>query len=390
MFFCGIDVAKRQHVAVFLDQIGTITRRAFEIANARPGFEELHQKLEALSEPVLVGLEATGHYWLALYEFLTQRGYAVVVLNPFQVHAYRRSGIRKCKTDRTDAFWIADLIRIGTARASSPTLPVIVQLRELSRFRFRLTEQVGDCKRKIITILDRVFPEYETLFSSPFLATSRRLLAEAVTAQEFAELDLTELAKVIRSASRGRWGVEKATQVQNAARQSVGVGFLTDAVHVEMRCLLEQMDLVELQRAHVDEALEALMAQVPQFLTTIPGIGLATGAALLAEIGEIQRFPAPEKLVAYAGIDARVYQSGEFEADHAHMSKRGSPYLRHALWQAAVMAIRHDPELRAYYERKRAEGKPYGTAVGAICRKLVARIYIVLKEKRPYQPRAAI
>ena len=389
MFFCGIDVAKRKHVALFLHDTGTIAQRAFEITNTRAGLEELAQRLKALPEPVTVGLEATGHYWLALYEFLTQHGYPVVVLNPLQIHAYRRSGVRKCKTDRTDAFWVADFVRIGNGQATPPTLPVLVQLRELSRFRFRLTEQVGDCKRKIIAILDRVFPEYETLFSNVFLVSSRRLLAEAVTAQEFADLDLTELARVLQSASRGRFGADKAVAVQTLARQSVGVGFLADAVRVEMRCLLEQIELVETQRTQIDEALEGLMAQVPQFLTTIPGIGLATGAAVLAEIGEIQRFPSAEKLVAYAGIDATVYQTGEFEADHAHMSKRGSPYLRHALWQAASMARLHDPELRAYYERKRAEGKHHGTAVGAICRKLIARIYIVLKEQRPYEVRSA-
>jgi transposase len=176
--------------------------------------------------------------------------------------------------------------------------------------------------------------------------------------------------------------------VQILAAQSIGVRFLADAVRVEMRCLLEQITLLETQRDQIDQALDELMTQVPQFLTTIPGVGLATGAALLAEIGDIHRFAEPEKLVAFAGIDARVYQTGEFTADHAHMSKRGSPYLRHALWQAATMAMLHDPELHAYYERKRAEGKHHGVVLGAICRKLLTRIYIVLKEQRPYQVRA--
>jgi transposase len=149
------------------------------------------------------------------------------------------------------------------------------------------------------------------------------------------------------------------------------------------------MDLLEVQRDRVDEALGQLMASLPQYITTIPGIGPVSGAAILAEIGDVSRFPTVEKLVAYAGIDATVYQSGEFEGTHRHMSKRGSPYLRLALWQAAFMAIQHDPELRAYYNRKRAEGKAHGTALGAICRKLLARIYVVLKEQRPYIPRAA-
>jgi transposase len=389
MFFCGIDVAKRNHVALVMDAAGTITQRAFSIANTREGLTQLHERLKDLPEPVTLGLEATGHYWLALYEFLTQHGYAVIVFNPMQIHAYRKSGVRKCKNDRTDAFWIADFVRIGQGRVATPATPVLLQLRELTRFRFRVTEQIGDCKRKMIAVLDRVFPEYETLFSNVFLATSRRLLQDAVTAQEFAELDVTELTQVLQSTSRGRFGPEKAQAVQTLARQSIGVRFLTDAVRVEMRCLLEQIALLETQRDQIDEALADLLTQVPQFITTLPGIGLATGAALLAEIGDIHRFPEPEKLVAFAGIDARVYQTGEFTADHAHMSKRGSPYLRHALWQAAAMAMVHDPELHAYYERKRAEGKHHGVVVGAICRKLLMRIYVVLKEQRPYQVRTA-
>jgi transposase len=202
MFFCGIDVAKRNHVALIMHASGTITQRAFSIANTRAGLDQLHQRLQSLAEPVTIGLEATGHYWLALYEFLTQHGYAVIVFNPMQIHAYRKSGVRKCKNDRTDALWIADFVRIGQGQVASPATPVLLQLRELTRFRFRVTEQIGDCKRKIIAVLDRVFPEYETLFSNIFLATSRRLLQEAVTAQEFADLDVTELTDAADDQSR--------------------------------------------------------------------------------------------------------------------------------------------------------------------------------------------
>ena len=384
MLFCGIDVAKRKHVALCLDDAGQVVKPAFSVANDRAGFEHLLQQLAALPGPVTVGLEATGHYWLALYETLITHGYEVIVLNPLQVHAYRRSGLRKRKTDASDAFWIADFIRIGNVPASERHTPVMLQLRELTRFRYRLSETIGDSKRKVLNVLDRVFPEYETLFSNVFLKSSRRLLAEAVTAQEFADFDLEELTHLLRTASRGHFGQEKAETLQRLARQSIGVHFLTDAVRIEMRCLLEQIELLETQRQQVDEALTALMTQIPQHITTIPGISLATGATILAEIRDVQRFESVEKLVAYAGIDATVYQTGQFTAEHAHMSKRGSPYLRHALWQAANVAIRHDSELQAFYQRKRAEGKHHGTALGAACRKLLARIYVILKENRPY------
>jgi len=384
MYYCGIDVAKRKHAIALLDEHGQPAHRPFTIDNTRAGFDQLLQALAHLAGPVLIGLEATGHYWWALYEDLTQQGHPVVVLNALQVHAFRKSGVRKVKSDRTDASWIAEFLRFSQPTPARPTTTIFLQLKEVSRFRYHLAEQIGDCKRKLLSILDRVFPEYETLFSSVFLTSSRQLLARAASAQELATFDLAELTDLLKTTSRNRFGRTKAETVQTTAQQSVGVRFLADAAQLEVRCLLAQIDLLEEQRAQVDTALAQLMAQVPQHLTSIPGVGPTTGAALLAEIGDIQRFDAPEKLVAYAGIDATVYQTGQFEAHQMHMSKRGSPYLRHALWQAASMAIQYDAELRAYYDRKRTEGKSHGTALGAICRKLITRIYIVLKENRPY------
>ena len=384
MGICGIDIAKLKHAVLVLDEQGQIIVSAFSITNNRSGFEQLHQRLAALPEPITIGLEATGHYWWALFEYLTGIGYPVVVLNPLQVHAYRKSGVRKCKSDRTDAFWIADLVRIGNGRLLRTDTPGLLQLRELTRFRARLTEQIGDCKRKILGVLDRVFPESETLFSDVFLRSSRTLLLEAVTAQDFADFDLAELTRLLRTASAGRFGDGKAQTIQAAARQSVGITFLADAARVEMRCLLEQIDLLETQRLRLDETIADLMAQLPQHITSIPGIGPVTGAAILAEIGDIHRFTEPEKLVAYSGIDVAVHQTGQFQSTQMHMSKRGSLHLRMALWQAASVAIRYDPDLAAYYQRKRAEGKHHNTVIGAVCRKLLARIYVVLKEQRPY------
>lgn len=245
-------------------------------------------------------------------------------------------------------------------------------------------QQIGDCKRKIITVLDRVFPEYERLFSDVFLVTSRQLLSQAVTAEEFAAFDLAELEQLLQSVSRKHFGAEKAAQIHSAACQSVGVSFLTDAIHIEMSCMLKQIDLLEDQCTEVEDKIEELMRSSPHYITTIPGIGLVTGAMLLAEIGDIQRFASVEKLVAYAGIDATVYKTGQFEGDEMHMSKRGSHYLHAALWQAATASLLHNPELRLYYDKKRAEGKPHGVALGALCHKLLARVYIVMKEQRAY------
>jgi len=383
-YYCGIDVAKRKHAVAILDEIGQMQKPVFETENTLAGMVYLIEQLGRLAGNISIGLEATGHYWLSLYDVLTKQGYPVVVINPLQIAAYRKSGVRKVKNDRTDAIWIADFVRIANIPASSRDIPALLQLRELSRFRFWLSEQIGDCKRKLVTILDRVFPEYERLFSSVFITSSRAMLQEAVSAQDFADFDLQELTDLLAKTSRGRFGQEKARQIQTQARQSIGVGFLANAAQVEMRCLLAQIELLEEQQAEVEAAEEELMAQIPQYITTIPGVGAVTGAAILAEIGDVARFENEDKLVAYAGIDATVNQSGQFQGTKMHMSKRGSPYLRLALWQAASMALQHNDELRAYYDKKIAEGKAHGTALGAVCRKLLIRIYVVLKENRPY------
>lgn len=386
MFYCGIDVAKRQHAVVVLDDHGQVQKKVFKIDNTRAGLQRLLAELAPLEE-VQVGLEATGHYWLSLYEVLSQQDYPITVLNPLQIAAYRRSGLRKVKNDQTDAIWIADFLRISDAPATSREIPALLQLKELSRFRMRLSEQIGTCKRKVLTILDKVFPEYEQLFSSVFVKSSRAMLQEAVSAQEFADFDLRELTALISKTSRGQFGRAKAQQIQAQARQSIGVGFLADAAQVQIRCLLAQLELLEEQRDEVERVQGELMESIPQYLTTIPGIGIPTGAAILSEIGDIQRFETPAKLIAYAGIDATVHQSGQFRATESHMSKRGSPYLRLALWQTTSMALRYNDELSIYYQKKRAEGKAHGTALGAVCRKLLIRIYVILKENRPYEIR---
>ena len=384
MYYCGIDIAKTGHVVALIDESGAVIKQGLVISNDQKGFETLDQFLLPYKQELQIGLEATGHYWLALYEYLSKQGYKLTVINPLQVKAFRKMDIRKRKTDRIDALAISEFMRFAKPSGTQVNLPVLLQLKELTRFRFWLVQQVGDCKRKIISVLDRVFPEYEHLFSDVFLVTSRELLSQAVTAEEFAALDLSELEQLLQSTSRRHFGAEKAAQIHSAACQSVGVSFLTDAIHIEMSCMLKQINLLEEQCAQVEEKIEELMASTPHYITTIPGIGLVTGAMMLAEIGDIQRFPSIEKLVAYAGIDATVYKTGQFEGDEMHMSKRGSHYLRSALWQAATASLLHNPELKQYYDKKRAEGKPHGVAMGALCHKLLTRVYVVMKEQRAY------
>jgi transposase len=383
----GIDVAKRSHEACFLDEQGQELDRPLRFPNTVGGVAALSDRLRRLGQPVSIALEATGHYWLALHERLTGEGFSVQVVNPIQTDAYRRTTVRKVKTDRRDSWVIADFHRIGRVRPGYVPDATTIQLRELTRFRFKLVHQVGDAKRKALTILDRVFPEYERLFSDVFIVTSRQLLRTATAAEEFAGFDLEELAALLRRSSRGRFGREKAQVIQMAARNSLGLSSLGPVASLELRWLLDQVEFLEKQIVQVEAAIGELMTTQEQYLTTIKGISTILAATILAEIGDIHRFNRLESLVAYAGIDPAVHSSGEFAGTQAHLSKRGSPYLRRALWLAATSARRFNPDLQEYFERKTRAGKPYGIVMTAISRKLLGRIYVVLKENRPYEVR---
>jgi transposase len=387
MFLVGIDVAKRFHEACVLDASGHTVGLPLKFPSSRTGADKLVSTLRELDDSATIALEASGHYWQGLYHYLVAQGFPVVVANPLQTDAYRSTGVRKVKNDRRDAFVIADFLRIGRVQANYIPGEVVVQLRELTRYRMDLEDQIGDAKRRILTVMDRVFPEYPSIFSDAFIASSRALLKEAVSAADFATFDLEELVHLLRQVSRGRLGREKAETLQEKAADSLGLAFLSTTARVKISSLLEQVELLERQVKEVEIAITRLMEQEPQFLTTIKGIGPVLAATLLAEIGDIRRFSSLESLVAYAGIDPSVFESGEFTGRKQHMSKRGSPYLRRALWLAAHSTRQWNTDLDSYFQRKLAEGKPYKVAMGALCRKLLARVYVVLRENRPYHVR---
>jgi transposase len=390
MIAVGIDVGKRTHQACFLDEQGQELGRSLRFANSCEGVRQLEARLQALPERATIALEASGHYWLGLHRQLTQAGFPVQVLNPLQTEALRDTGVRKTKTDRRDAFVLADLVRIGRARPNYVPDDTILQLRELTRFRWDLADRIGDAKRKVLTVLDRVFPEFAPHFTDPFGASARELLARAASAAEFAALDLTALVQLLERTSRKQFGQAKAEALQRSAQESLGVASLGPAAQLEIRALLDQIGLLEAQVREVDAAITKLLAGREHHLTSIPGlgpVGPVLAATILAEIGDVARFSRLEALVAYAGLDPSVFESGAFHGRRQHISKRGSPYLRRALYLAAHSAHRRNPDLAAYLERKLGEGKPYKAAVVALAHKLLARIYTVLKEGRPYEVR---
>jgi transposase len=394
MFYLGIDIGKNKHVASMIDANGKAVFKAFSFDNTTDGGDSLLTKLYehgARTEDVEIGLEATGHYWLAAYSFLHDSGFKIHVINPIQTDGWRKGiEIRKRKTDAIDSILIAELVRYGDFDESSLPDEDLVSLKQLTRFRSWLVDSIADLKRKVICVLDQVFPEYESVFSDIFGVTSKELLLKYTTPGELEELSVDALAELLATLSRKRHGRQTAEKLSKVASRSFGVTFCRDSFTFQLRALIEQMKYIETQVKETENEIEAIMEEIDSTITSIPGIGKVTGAVILGEIGNIERFDSPAKLVAFAGIDATVRQSGEFEGSSNKMSKRGSPYLRRALFQSALVAAtgrNPDPILREFYLKKRSQGKHHGTCIGAVSRKLCYIIYTILKENRLYEIR---
>lgn len=396
MIYGGIDVAKYSHEVCLVNESGDIVLK-IHIDNNHKGMNKLLQALERLGlkpDDVKFCLEATGHYWLPIYCYLTDLGFELHVINPIQSDALRNLYVRKTKTDQKDALLLADLLRLGRAPETRLPSETTLKLQSLSRLRFEFIRQVGSLKNRVLGILDRIFPEYPGCFSDVFIRTSKELLKSYPAPEELAEVDLSELSAFLKEHSRGRFGEERAKKIQSLAKGTFGITIALDAFTLQLRLLIEQIEFIEEQIKVIEDAINEVMEELRpsketpyrHVIETIPGIGPVLAAAIIGEIGDISRFPNPRALVAYAGLDATVRASGLFEGTRNRMSKRGSPVLRNSLWLAAVSARRFNPELKAYYELKRSQGKHLNVATGAVARKLVHLIYSLWKDNRPYDP----
>ena len=386
MFYLGIDIGKNTHVASLVDDKKKVIFKAFSFSNSIDGAESLILKLEAFKNELEVGMEATGHYWLSLYSYLVEKSFTVRVINPIQTDGWRQSvEIRKRKTDIIDSLLIADLLRYGDFVETSLSNEDYLSLRNLSRFRSYLISSIGDLKRKTIALLDQVFPEYASSFSNIFGKTSKEILSNFSTPSDFEDINSDDLSTFLESVTRKNYASKKIDELSKKASSSFGINFCLDSFSLQIKMLIEQISFIQNQVSDVENEIEVLLEKLNSPITTIPGIGSVNAATILGEIGDIKRFSNPSKLVAYAGLDASVSQSGEYESTYNHMSKRGSPYLRRALFQSALRAEFCDPVFSDYYQKKITEGKHHLVATNAVARKLCHTIFAVLTKDEPYQ-----
>lgn len=380
MIYEGIDIAKLNHFASALSSDGEIMLQPFKFTNDYDGFHLLAQKLDSfVSDELIIGLESTAHYGNNLVEFLVKRNYKVCVINPIQTSTMRKNNIRKTKTDKVDTYIIAKTLMMNPHRIFTMQDISIMHLKELGRFRMKLIKKRTQAKIQLTSCVDQAFPELQYFFKSGIHQKSvYAVLKEAPATESIASMHLTHLSHLLETTSHGHFKKDTATELRILAQKSVGSSDTSISTQITQTIVL--IELLDSQVTDVEAQMKRIVTSLDSVIMTIPGIGCINGGMILGEIGNITRFSNPSKVLAYSGLDPAVYQSGNFNASHTRMSKRGSRPLRYALINAAHNVVRNNKTFKDYYDQKISEGKSHYNALGHCAGKLVRIIYKMLTD----------
>ena len=390
MICVGIDVAKDKHDCFILSSEGEALADVFTVRNNAEGFNTLLQMICRCARPedkIKVGLEATGHYSYNILGFLLNKGLPTFVIHPLHTNLYRKSlSLRKTKTDRVDARTIAAMLMSDVdLKPYTDTAYHNEELKSLTRYRFDKVRERAKLKQSVSRLVTILFPELEKLVPSLHLASVYALLIEFPGAKQVAGAHLTHLKATLSDASKGRYGRDMAVTLRDAARCSVGS--VMPAKSLELQHTIRLIRELDAEIEDIETAIQSMMDEMQSPITTIPGIGVRMGAMILAEIGDFSRFNSPDKILAYAGMSPSTYQSGQLSLSgpYSHMEKRGSRYLRYALYNATKYVCLWDPAFAAYLAKKRGEGKHYNVALSHAAKKLVRLICALEKSQQSYR-----
>lgn len=388
--YTAIDSAKEEHMTMVKDRSGNTLLAPFPFDADLDGIEQMLGRVLDVADRVgaepIFGMEATGIYHLGLYAELKARGYTVKVYNPLQLRAFRKKSIRKTYTDKTSCEAIADMLRYENIPTERDIAPEVLELREYCRARHRTEKKISIGKTQVRRDLSVVFSGYDKVFKKPFSKSSRMLLKEYTTPKAILDLGEEKLTEILNRESKGRLGIEKARELLDACEKATAPEYMVEPCVCEIRMLLELIEFLEKQLEDLDAKIEELFStfEESKLYESIDGVGKVTGAAVFSNFGPLEDFSHPDNAVAFAGLDPSVVESGKFKGSEHHITKRGSTYLRHALYQAANSAVRCNPVLKKAYLRKRKEGLTHKAAVCVAARKLVHILHSVVLNKKPF------
>ena len=395
-YYVGIDVSKFKHTCCIIDGNGEIVKKSFDFSNSKEGFDSLIEIFKSIdqSESLFqIVMEATGHYHECLFRYLVANNYLVQIKNPVVIARFKQSEyLDKAKTDNLDALLIA---QYASKHPFSPSMLKsynIERIRRISRAKYFLYQDKERTINHLHRYLDESFPELV-----PFLRkrgdikryqgrnffdskTTLWFVENFPSAKKFSNAR-SETAEKLRRMSKGAFSLIKFNELRKIAKQSIGVSFQeTEEIIIQ---LVQELRSTQERNDKLDELLIPLIDETSPNLLTVPGIGYRLAGLLISEIGDASQFPSADKIVKFAGLDVRVYQSGTIEK-HGAIRKRGSPLLRYALFQAAEKARLHCPEIAEFYSKKKGEGKHPICALTHTARKILRIVWALLKTGQNY------
>jgi transposase len=386
--FIGIDVSKEKFDACGISGDGT---KLFQISAvmSRGGVETLTGKFSSIPKSsILIGIKSTTSYHVNLFSYLVSEGYKVMIINPLLISHYMKMHLRKAKTDKKDAFVIAHfLLTNGNTLMQRATPSLISDLRDLSRQRESLVDEMTALKIDITRILNITFPEREHM-AAIFRKAILKLLLNYPSARALRGADLDQLTQTLIENSQGHKRGTFAESLLKASQSSIG----TDSPAKEM--ILKQKIALLL---HLEEALQEItdmliemsrkrMEEDINIMTSIKGIGNNSASNFLIEMGgDINQYEHSGKIIAMAGLDPAVYQSAKYEGK-GRITKRGNRHLRRIIWMMTTRVIHYSTVFKAYYLKRRKEGLPYKMAVLATAHKLIRVIYAMLTRRTTFCP----
>lgn len=379
-YFVGIDIAKTTHWASCLSTDGEIIFEPFSFSNDNSGFQKLISKLDSLDkEKTLIALESTAHYGENIISYLFSLHYSIAIINPIQTANLRRSNIRKTKNDKVDTKIIIKALTLGNYSLITSRDINNLKLKGLCRSRRNLVTLRSKSKIQLVSYLDQIFPELASFFKGNLhLNVSYQLLKDFSSPKVISKLHLTKLTNILHDSSRGRYAKQDAIRLRELAKSSVGVD--NPSLSMQIKHAILQIELYNEQIAEVEALYKEILDAMNTTILTIPGMSYNQAAVILGCIGDINRFEHSCQLLAFAGLDPSVIQSGNFQAKSTRMSKRGSGMLRYSLVYSAHNIVKNNKTFKEYYDLKRSQGKSHYCALGHVAHKLVRIIFKMLKD----------
>lgn len=379
-YFVGIDIAKTTHWASCLSTDGEIIFEPFSFSNDNSGFQKLISKLNSLDkEKTLIGLESTAHYGENIISYLFSLHYNIAIINPIQTANLRRSNIRKTKNDKVDTKIIIKALTLGNYSLITSRDINNLKLKGLCRSRRNLVTLRSKSKIQLVSYLDQIFPELASFFKGNLhLNVSYQLLKEFSSPKVISKLHLTKLTNILHDNSHGRYDKQDAIRLRELAKSSVGVD--NPSLSMQIKHAILQIELYNEQIAEVEALYKEILDAMNTTILTILGMSYNQATVILGCISDINRFEHSCQLLAFAGLDPSVIQSGNFQAKSTRMSKRGSGMLRYSLVYSAHNVVKNNKTFKEYYDLKRSQGKSHYCALGHVAHKLVRVIFKMLKD----------